>query len=123
MDPDAFDFFRVRRTLLYAAITTCRGTFRSAVKSDRADSPHGGRRSGNPIHIRSFAWERALGGTHESTHDIYAGRRADRSATCACRRGYSAAAHQCRPRAAELADEPPHLRRAALLAARKYQQG
>src|SRR5215469_9077403 len=107
MDPDAFDFFRVRRTLLYAAITTCRRTFRSPVKSDGASSPHGGRRTGNPIHIRSFARACALGGTHESTYHVYAGRRADCSATCACRRGYSAAAHQCRPRAAELADEPP----------------
>ncbi len=44
-------------------------------------------------------------------------------ASCARRRCHARAAAQCRQGAAELADESPHLRRPALLAARSHQQG
>src|ERR1700751_5225837 len=37
--------------------------------------------------------------------------------------GYTGSAPECRQRAAELADEPPHLCRTALLTARPNQQG
>src|SRR5262249_3556481 len=64
---------------------------------------------GSPIHTRSFAQSCTLGGTHESTHHVHAGKRDHCSVTGARRRGDSGAADQCRPGAAELADESPHL--------------
>jgi PQQ-like domain len=83
------------------------------------DTPSRPSRNGKPAQqARTFR-----GKAHVPTSRTHVGRCGHRSVTSGTRRDHSRTAHQCRPRAGQLANEPPHLRRATLLAPRQDQPG